>query len=251
MKGTDAKAGPFASVVSGSEMVYHNSKTPLSSINFITAHDGFCLRDLVTYQNKHNYDNGENNHDGSNQNDNWNCGHEGPSADPAITALREKQMRNFLLTLFVSQGIPMLLMGDEYGHTRNGNNNPYVQDNQINWFLWDKQDPKIVEFVTKLITFRKSQPQLKQTRFLTDKDVDWYTNWDPATRLVAYRLKGKPNLYLAFNADFKSATLTLPEGNWRLIINTDEDWKFHDNGGTLQTIELPPHSSILCINQLS
>jgi isoamylase len=245
IKGTDAKVGVFANVISGSEMIYCSSKSPLSSINFITAHDGFTLRDLVTYQNKHNFDNGENNCDGNNQNDNWNCGHEGPTSDPAINALRERQMRNFLLALFLSQGIPMLLMGDEIGHTRHGNNNPYVQDNEINWYLWDKQDPKILQFTSSLIAFRLSQPQLRHTKFLTDAEVDWFTNWDPHSRLVAYRLKGPPALYIAFNANFEPATITLPPGNWRTLVNTSEDWVFHKSGPPLSSIELTPYSAIL------
>jgi isoamylase/glycogen operon protein len=226
-------------------MIYRASKTPLSSINFVTAHDGFSLRDLVTYQHKHNYDNGEGNRDGNNQNDNWNCGTEGPSDDPAITALRERQMRNFLLALFLSQGIPMLLMGDEYGHTRRGNNNPYVQDNEINWFLWDQQNPKIVHFVTALIAFRKQHPQLRHTQFLTDDEVDWHTNWDSSSRLVAYCLKP---LYIAFNANHAPATLTLPPGNWHLVVNTDEDWLFHKDGPLISSVELLPYSALVATN---
>lgn len=248
IKGTDAKVGIFANVICGSEMIYSASKTPLSSINFVTAHDGFTLRDLVTYQNKHNYPNGENNHDGNNQNDSWNCGHEGPTDDPAINALREKQMRNFLLALFISQGIPMLLMGDEIGHTRNGNNNPYVQDNEINWYLWDKQNPKILQFTSDLIAFRRKHPQLRRTQFLTDAEVEWFTNWDPESRLVAYMMKGLPSLYIAFNADFKPASLTLPPGNWQTVVNTSEDWLFHMNGPKVSSIELAPYSALLAIH---
>src|SRR5690606_18241202 len=137
LKGTDKEVGRFATALCGSEPLYY-AYSPLCSINFITAHDGFSLRDLVTYQQKHNESNGEMNRDGSDQNDNWNCGTEGPTQDLNILELRERQMRNHLLALFLSLGIPMLLMGDEYGHTRLGNNNPYVQDNEINWFLWNE-----------------------------------------------------------------------------------------------------------------
>jgi isoamylase len=246
IKGTDAKAGSFANVLCGSERIYSSSKTPLSSINFITAHDGFTLRDLVTYQNKHNSNNGENNWDGNNQNDSWNCGHEGPTEDFGIHALRERQMRNFLLALFISQGIPMLLMGDEIGHTRHGNNNPYVQDNEINWYLWDKQDPKIFQFTSSLIAFRLQQPQLRRTKFLNDTEVEWFTNWDPESRLVAFMLKGPPSLYIAFNAHFEPAPLILPPGNWRTLVNTSEDWIFHNsNGPSLASKELAPYSSIM------
>lgn len=245
LKGTDTKAGPFADALCGSERVYGSSGTPLSSINFITAHDGYTLRDLVTYQQKHNHCNGEGNRDGNNQNDSWNCGHEGPSEDPAIQALRERQMRNFLLTLFLSQGIPMLLMGDEYGHTRHGNNNPYVQDNEINWFLWHESNPKMFSFVSSLIRFRLQHPLLRRTTFLSDSDVDWFTDW--SSRLVAYRLKGPPSLYLAFNAHFESAQCSLPEGMWRLVVHTEQDWQFHEKGDLLSTLQLPPYSSALLI----
>lgn len=248
IKGTDAKAGLFASAISGSEMIY-SASTPLSSINFITAHDGFTLRDLVSYQNKHNFVNGEGNRDGNNQNDSWNCGHEGPTKDAAIDALRERQMRNFLLALFISQGIPMLLMGDEYGHTRHGNNNPYTQDNEINWFLWNelKQNQKIFQFVSKLIAFRKSHPQLRRTKFLTDEDVEWYNNWDPNSRLIAFQ--HKKGLYIAFNANYQSTQVTLPLGQWREVINTAEDWEFHEEGKEIECVELLPYSALLAVKK--
>ena len=248
IKGTDGKAGVFANVLSGSEMIYHSSKTPLSSINFITAHDGFSLRDLVTYQQKHNYENGEENRDGNNQNDSWNCGHEGPTNDPQILVLRERQMRNFLLALLISQGTPMLLMGDEYGHTRHGNNNPYVQDNPINWFLWDVPNRAIPSFVAALIAFRKKHPQLRHTGFLTDVDIDWYTNWDAGSRLVAFCLKHSPSLYIAFNAQPGPASLSLPAGKWQLLVNTEENWLFHTNGPLVSQIELSPYSALLAIH---
>lgn len=246
LKGTNGKAGVFASVLSGSEMIYRSSKTPLSSLNIVTTHDGFTLRDLVTYQKKNNFANGEANQDGNNQNDSWNCGHEGPTDDPHITALREKQMRNFLLALFVSQGIPMLLMGDEYGHTRQGNNNPYVLDNEINWFLWDKlkQNQKIFRFVSKLIRFRQNHPQLRRTQFLTDREIDWYTDWDPTSRLVAFSLK---NLYIAFNANYESTQIALPAKQWHQVIHTAEDWEFHEAGKKISSVALPPYSSLLAI----
>ncbi len=251
IKGTEGKAGLFANVLCGSEMIYGSSKTPLNSINFITAHDGFSLRDLVTYQNKHNESNGEGNRDGNNQNDSWNCGHEGPTDDRAIEGLRERQMRNFLLALFLSQGIPMLLMGDEYGHTRRGNNNPYVQDNEINWFLWDRQNPKIFAFVAALIAFRKQHPQLRRPQFLTDEEVDWYTDWGAHSQRVVFCLKGPPALYIAFNAQSTSAKLTLPPGHWRTIVNTSEDWIFHEKGPPISAIELLPYSAFLAINSSS
>lgn len=231
IKGTDGQAGLFANALCGSQSIY--PETPLSSVNFITAHDGFSLRDQVSYQQKHNLANGEMNQDGANDNYSWNCGEEGPTENPQIQALRERQIRNFLLALFISQGIPMLVMGDEYGHTRNGNNNPYVQDNELNWFLWDKRD-SLFEFVQQLIDFRKRHSVLRSTRFLKDSEVEWHNPWDPHTRFVSYTLHKK--IFVAFNAHFHPAQIALPPGGWRPIIQTAP-------GSSLQ--ELPPHSAIL------
>ena len=228
IKGTDGYAGRFATSLCGSEPIYEASKTPLSSLNFITAHDGYCLQDLVSYQEKHNAANEEMNQDGSNQNDSWNCGIEGQTQDAAIKALRERQVRNFLLALFTSQGIPMLLMGDEYGHTRNGNNNPYVQDNELNWFLWDQINHDRVAFTAALIDFRKKNPCFRRTAFLTDKDISWHghtphtPDWGPTSRFIAYTQEG---FYLAFNAHYAPTDITLPEGSWHALINTANDWK--------------------------
>ena len=259
LKGTVAHVGAFADAISGSQSIFGASKTPLSSLNFITAHDGYTLRDLVTYQMKHNYENGEMNQDGANQNDGWNCGAEGPTADPQIAALRERQMRNFFLALFLSQGIPMLLMGDEYGHSRKGNNNPYVQDNEINWFQWNllEKNEKIFSFVSNLIAFRKSHPILRLSRFLSKSDIDWHgpfpfqPDWSDRSRFVAYTLKGTPSLYIAFNANFHSVAIHLPNtsNQWKEIVWTMRDWDQHHfcNEGPLMSsqIELPPYSAIV------
>ncbi len=223
LKGTHGSAGAFASALCGSEPIYRASKTPLSSINFVTSHDGYSLRDLVSYQQKHNLDNGEHNQDGSNQNDSWNCGVEGETEDPQIGSLRNKQMKNFLLALFLSQGIPMLLMGDEYGHTRKGNNNPYVQDNEINWFLWDHGDEDLFLFVKTLIDFRKKHACFRRKKFLTSQDIFWHghlpnhPDWSQNSRFVACSLS---DFYLAFNAHYEIASITLPEGSWDLLIDT-------------------------------
>ena len=248
IKGTDGKVGAFANALCGSETIYSPAKTPLRSINFITSHDGFTLQDLVTYEERHNEDNKEANRDGNPQNDSWNCGAEGPTEDSNIQALRERQMRNFLLALFLSQGIPMLLMGDEYGHTRRGNNNPYVQDNEINWFLWDKQNPKMFHFIASLIAFRLKHSALRRDRFLTNAEVDWFTNWEADSRLVTYLLKGDPHLFIAFNANFESASISLPPGPWRTLINTSEEWLFHDAGPVVSSVELTPYSAFLAIH---
>ncbi|MBS0625964.1 MAG: glycogen-debranching protein [Verrucomicrobia bacterium] len=226
IKGTDNYAGVFAASLCGSEPIYA-AHSPLCSINFITAHDGYTLRDLVSYQDKHNMANGEQNKDGNDQNDSWNCGAEGATTSPQILSLREKQMRNFLLALFLSQGIPMLVMGDEYGHTRKGNNNPYVQDNEISWYLWNRADPKIIAFTSSLINFRKNNPHFRKTKFLTDGDVTWHghaphtPDWSPSSRFVACT---QQNHYLAFNADYKEAHIELPPGAWHTLIDTSLAW---------------------------
>jgi len=235
-KGTDGYAGPFAAALCGSDFLY---KTPLSSINFIIAHDGYTLRDLVTYQNKHNFDNGEQNHDGNNENDNWNCGVEGPTADPQINALRERQMCNHLLALFLSLGIPMFYMGDEYGHTRNGNNNPYVQDNELNWFLWDKKNPAMFRFIQDLIAFRKSEG-LGKNRFLTNADITWHTDFKG--RFVAFSTK---TLYAAFNANWQPKEIELPPGNWHLVVDTKDPWLFQTKGPEIKKTELLPYSALI------
>jgi isoamylase/glycogen operon protein len=238
----------------GSDFLYGWTKTPTSGINFITAHDGYSLRDLVTYQDKYNRDNGDLNLDGNDQNYNWNCGIEGETTLPKVLTLREKQMRNHLLALFLSQGIPMLLMGDEYGHTRQGNNNPYVQDNEINWFLWDEleKNREIFQYVKDLISFRKAHPQLQRTRFLTDADIEWHgADWSAASRFIAFSTKPTPKLFIAFNANFQPAEIALPKGtDWHLVTNTNEDWMMHKNGPPVSSpLQMEPYSAFVAIEK--
>jgi len=266
IKGTDQEAGAFATALSGSEPSYGPAHTPLSSVNFITAHDGFSLFDLVSYQEKHNRDNGEANRDGSNDNNSWNCGVEGPTQDSAILTLRERQMRNFWLALLLSQGIPLLLMGDEIGHTRLGNNNPYVQDNSINWFDWKKSESSAdqLHFVSSLIAFRKKYSLLQRKTFLTPADIDWHghlpfhPDWSSASRFVAYTLKdAKTPLYVAFNAHFENAEISLPPAPlnkvWKQVVNTALPWKNQaltspELGEVFERqITMLPYSAILAI----
>ncbi len=256
LKGTDGEAGHFASALTGSDFLYHTS-SPLASINFIVAHDGFNLSDLVTFQTKHNLANGENNRDGNDQNDNWNCGEEGTTTNADILALRSRQIRNHWLAILLSQGIPMILMGDEYGHTRFGNNNPYPQDNELNWFLWDKlnKSPEIFNFVSSLIAFRHSHPEFKQTKFLTDAQISWHGQRagkpDFGSRFIAFSTTATPRVYCAFNAHHEEADIELPSPNYRLIVNTADEWDkhhFQDKGPILPTkIHMPSHSAILAI----
>ena len=184
-KGDEGKAAEMASRLAASADLFNKrGRKPWASINFITAHDGFTLNDLVSYNDKHNEANGENNQDGNSNNLSWNCGAEGPTEDPEIKKLRERQKRNILATLFFSQGTPMLLGGDEFGRTQKGNNNAYCQDNEISWVDWDgikDEGQSLIGFTRKLIRLRQSLPILRRGRFLTAeynpalevKDVTW------------------------------------------------------------------------------
>ncbi|MBM4067609.1 MAG: glycogen debranching protein GlgX [Planctomycetes bacterium] len=173
-KGDGGAVSEFATRLCGSSDLYQwSGKKPYSSINFITAHDGFTLNDLVSYNEKHNEANGENNQDGSNDNLSWNCGAEGPTDDQGIKALRERQKRNLLCTLLLSQGVPMLLAGDEIGHTQKGNNNAYCQDNEISWISWKLTDDqkKLLDFTRKMIALKMSEPVLRRRKFCQGRRV--------------------------------------------------------------------------------
>jgi glycogen operon protein len=184
-KGDSGQLSDFAYRITGSSDLYQSEgRTPSASINFITAHDGFTLCDLVSYNDKHNEANGDDNKDGANDNDSWNMGAEGPTDDPNINTMRERQMRNFLTTLMLSQGVPMLAGGDEFARSQNGNNNGYCQDNELTWYDWnfDEARTRLLEFTAKLIALRKDHPNLHRRRFFQDRkirgsvvrDVSWY-----------------------------------------------------------------------------
>jgi isoamylase len=180
--------GEFASRITGSSDLYaHSGRKPIASINFITAHDGFTLRDLVSYNEKHNEANLEDNRDGESHNRSWNCGVEGPTEDPGVNALRARQQRNLLTTLILSQGVPMLAHGDELGRTQQGNNNVYCQDNELSWMDWelDKEQESLLGFTRRLIAIRRSQPVFQRRRFFAGSadhggesamgDIAWLT----------------------------------------------------------------------------
>jgi isoamylase len=184
-KGDSGLLSDFAYRLTGSSDLYEmDGRKPYASINFVTAHDGFTLCDLVSYNEKHNEANGENNADGSNTNDSWNMGAEGPTGDPAINQLRERQTRNFLATLILSQGVPMLGGGDEMGRTQKGNNNVYCQDNELSWFDWTLSPARqrLRDFTEKLIQLRRDHPSLHRRKFFQDRvirgsvvrDIAWY-----------------------------------------------------------------------------
>jgi len=235
IKGTDGNAGPFAGVVTGSQDLYNYEGKPYFSINFVTAHDGFSLRDLVSYNNKHNLANGENNQDGANDNESWNCGHEGPTNNAKILMFRQRQMKNFVVALMISIGTPMMLMGDEYGHTNGGNNNTWCQEGPINDFLWNQldQEKELFRFFKSMIALRKNNSLFKRTTFLQTEDIDWHgltpfhPDWSASCRFVAYTLKDKVkenHLYIAFNTTSTRPTVHLPPApagkKWYRLVDT-------------------------------
>jgi isoamylase len=266
IKGTDDQSANFSQAMSGSQDLYGNGRTPLDSINFTIAHDGFTLHDLVSYQDKHNEENGEDNRDGANQNDSWNCGHEGPTHNRKINQIRQRQMRNLHAALMLAIGVPMVLMGDEYGHTRHGNNNTYCQDNALNWFLWDElnKNSSFFRFYRLMIEFRKKNPLLKRKEFLKESDVEWHgfvpkqPNWGKENRFLAYTLhdsaKSEP-LYIAFNAHFQPIHIQLPpppDGKkWYRVVDTshapphDFIENPHAHPPLKYTYDLPEYSSLI------
>jgi len=186
-RGEDFTLGEFASRLTGSSDLYESSgRRPVASINFVTAHDGFTLADLVSYNEKHNEANGENNNDGEDYNRSWNCGVEGPTDDPDVLALRANQQRNFLATLLLSQGVPMIAHGDEMGRTQHGNNNVYCQDNEISWMDWDQaeQNADLMAFTARVSEMRAEHPVFRRRRFFAGgpmrrgeerRDIAWFT----------------------------------------------------------------------------
>jgi glycogen operon protein len=257
-RGRPSTVPDFASRLTGSSDLYATSgRRPFASINFVTCHDGFTLTDLVSYNHKHNEANGEDNRDGTDDNRSWNCGAEGPSGDPAINELRARQRRNFLVTLFLSQGVPMLLAGDEMGRTQQGNNNAYCQDNTISWVDWSQAaaEQETLQFTETLAGLRRDHPVFRRRRFFRGQvpgaekgDIVWLTpagevmtdaDWEASyAKSLAAFLNGDAisepdprggkitdaSFLLLFNAHSKPLTFTLPEAGyaagWEVIIDT-------------------------------
>jgi len=264
IKGDAGLKSEFAKRISGSSDMYHvNARKPYHSLNFITAHDGFTMRDLVSYNSKHNDANGEQNRDGCNDNDSWNCGHEGEDGvSDGVKSLRWRQMRNMHLALMISQGTPMVLMGDEYGHTRGGNNNTYGHDNALNSFNWDKlehQRDGYFRFHSGMVKFRVAHPLLGRAEFLTDQDVTWHEdNWDNhESCFLAFTLhdrgQGGGDLYLAFNSHefFVDAALPPPPGGktWHRVVDTNlpspEDFTPEGKPGCGARYNVAPRGSLM------
>jgi glycogen operon protein len=246
-RGDDEMIPEFAYRLTGSSDLYlSGSRTPMASVNFITAHDGFTLRDLVSYNSKHNEANGDNNVDGEENNRSWNCGYEGETKDESINKLRKQQARNFLTTLFLSQGIPMLISGDELGRTQKGNNNAYCQDNEISWIDWKNKDNELLDFTSKLIQFRLAHPVFCRKKWFQHKpikgknvtDIEWFlpegvtmtdVHWTSTfakslgvflsgQHLGAQTERGEviidDSFYIMFNSHFQPVIFTLPERKW-------------------------------------
>ncbi|KAK9097703.1 hypothetical protein Syun_024748 [Stephania yunnanensis] len=237
IKGTDGFSGAFAECLCGSPNLYQQGvRKPWNSINFVCAHDGFTLADLVMYNKKHNLANGEANMDGESHNNSWNCGQEGEFACLPVKRLRKRQMRNFFLCLMVSQGVPMIYMGDEYGHTKGGNNNTYCHDNYINYFRWDKKEESSSDFFRfcRLITkFRRECESLGLNEFPTADRLQWHghapgrPDWSEKSRFVAFSLidSAKQEIYIAFNTSHLSVTVALPERpgfRWEPLVDTSK-----------------------------
>jgi isoamylase len=261
-RGEDATVGEFASRLTGSADLYqHSGRRPFASINFVTAHDGFTLNDLVSYNEKHNEANGEGNNDGESHNRSWNSGVEGPTKDPKILQLRAQQRRNFVATLMLSQGVPMLLHGDELGRTQNGNNNGYCQDSELTWIDWANIDEGLLEFTKKVTKLRTDHPTFRRRRFFHGRpvrrgqgepvpDLDWLTpsgeqmtdeDWDAGyAKSLAVYLNGHgiretdergeevldDHFYMAFNASPEPIEFTLPSDDyasrWTTVLDTAE-----------------------------
>ena len=243
-RGEESILGEFASRITGSPDLYQdNDRSPTASVNFVTAHDGFTLHDLVSYNEKHNEANGEHNEDGEDHNRSCNYGVEGETENPEIIALRNRQKRNLLATLFLSQGVPMLVAGDELGRTQSGNNNAYCQDNELSWINWDKADKELLDFTTQLISLRKNNPVFCRRKWFVGEpvkgtgvpDILWFLpegtemqehNWkeDFAKSLAVFLNAGSHAFYVIFNAHFEGVMFRLPPdqfgSQWQKILDT-------------------------------
>jgi len=244
-KGDGGLIGEFSSRLTGSSDLYGRSgRRPHASVNFVAAHDGFTVRDVVSYNEKHNEANGEDNRDGANDNRSWNCGVEGPTDDPDVVALRDRQRRNFLTGLLLSQGVPMLLGGDETGRTQGGNNNAYCQDGETSWLDWASADEDMLVFTRRLLEIRRSHPVLRRRRWFQGRpirgidDIAWFRpdgkemsdeDWDSGEAAsLAVFLNGDglhspdehghrivdDSFLLFFNGHHEAVAWTLPGPRW-------------------------------------
>jgi len=285
-RGEPSTLAEFASRLSGSSDLYeHSGRRPIASVNFITAHDGFTLRDLVSYNEKHNEANGEDNNDGESFNRSWNAGVEGPTDDPEIIAIRARQSRNFLATLLLSQGVPMLAHGDELGRTQQGNNNVYCQDNELSWVDWDLDETReaLLEYTRTVVALRRDHPVFRRRRFFAGaperggesdlRDIAWLDpsgshmsdeQWQEAfARSVAVFLNGdaiaEPDLrgedvvddsfLVLFNGAPESVTFTLPTEDygtqWTVVLDTDSQFEAGEVKDARAELGLAPRSLVV------
>ncbi len=283
-KGDEGQLSDFAYRLTGSSDLYqYDGRKPYASINFITAHDGFTLCDLVSYNEKHNDANGENNQDGASDNESWNMGAEGPTDDPAINDMRERQTRNFLATLMLSQGVPMLTGGDEVARSQRGNNNAFCQDNELTWYDWKLDPPRrrLMEFTATLINLRKAHPNLHRRKFFQDRqvkgsverDIAWYNPdgneipgdaWtQPYAKTLGLMLNGKTlqvadedgkpvlddSFLILVNASPEGVDFALPtppNGNkWRILLDTQSMEQPFAESGPLDQIIIGGRSLVL------
>jgi len=281
-RGTDWSLANFASRFTGSSDLYgFSGRRPHASINFITAHDGFTLRDLVSYNDKHNLANGEDNRDGESHNRSWNSGAEGETDDPEVGLIRQRRQRSMLMTLLLSQGVPMLLGGDELGRTQRGNNNAYCQDNDLSWYDWEHADKFLLAFTKRLINIRNTHPVFRRRRWFEGRrthgagvrDIGWYNtdgsrmsdeDWNIGyARSLAVFLNGKAlptpgprgelveddSFMLLFNAHTRAVTFTVPEQltgfEWQVVLDTSQEVTCTDLLGAEDAWEVEGWSVVL------
>ncbi|MBI1319229.1 MAG: glycogen debranching protein GlgX [Candidatus Hydrogenedens sp.] len=273
-RGDPGTRADFATRLSGSADLYqHNGRTPHHGVNFVTCHDGFTLRDLVSYEHKHNWRNGEGNRDGGDHNFSFNCGVEGESNDPEIVALRLRLQKNFIATLFISLGVPMLLGGDEFSRTQQGNNNAYCQDNEISWFDWGMAEEYagLLRFTRAMIQFRRDNPVFERETFFRGtahtpegeayedirwlsprgKSLDWGSPRTPMACWIHARENAGCHLYFAFNNTHTTVAFRLPERTWRIRVRTDLEMDFEPTGAfgweavTEQPLAVPPRTLMI------
>jgi glycogen operon protein len=258
-RGADSMLGEFAERFTGSSDLYKNDyRSPTASINFVTAHDGFTLHDLVSYNDKHNEANLDDNKDGEDHNRSWNCGAEGPTEDEAVLALRRRQQRNFFTTLLLSQGVPMIVAGDEFGRSQQGNNNGYCQDNELSWLNWKEMDHDLMQFTRQLIALRKAHPAFCRRRWFQGQpikgigleDIAWFLpdgiemsdeHWShDFAKSMAVFFNGKglhssgpkgeqivdDSFYIIFNAHYEPLDFRLPHEKyghkWKKMLDTKD-----------------------------
>jgi isoamylase len=257
-------------LAASSDLFRHDGRRPTASVNFVTSHDGFTLADLVAYNHKHNEANGEGNQDGTNDNRSWNGGVEGPTGDPEIVALRARLKRTLLATLLLSQGVPMLLAGDELGRSQGGNNNAYCQDNETSWLDWSAADEDLCDFVARLVALRRRHPALRRNRWLEgrpvaagDRDVVWLSregtemttgDWQARRHSFGFLLgataPGEEAFLVLLNGEAHAVEFTLPPPRWALLVDTAEERAVRGERLVTEAARAVPPRSLVLLRRL-